>query len=152
MTKQITTSQLEAMTWEVVEIELGDHEIDTHIVDVGMTEEGEVIEGKVYNSYMYATIKLRSAEEKSITYTIDAMAHNKDDRHSLTGAYEFYIDLNENGENAFDALGFEILDINGEIISEKEAAYQIGSEVENSTSWENAFEKLLPTKPVEEIE
>lgn len=151
MTKQITISQLEAMNWEVVSVDAGDHELEIQLNE-GMDDEGNLIDGNYYNSYMYAEIKLQSVEEPSITYTIHAVAHNKDDRQTFTGAYDFTIEVNEQQDNELDAPGFEILDIDGDVISEREAVHQIGNDIENSVAWESAFEKELPTKPVEDIE
>lgn len=151
MTKQITISQLEEMIWEIDGIEMGDHEIDSHIVDVGANEDGEIIEGKVYNSYVYASVTLRSIDQPRITYTIDAVAHNKGDRYSLTGAYDFTVEVNEHGENNLDAPGFTILDIDGDEISEREAVHQVGNDIEDGVHWKNAVAALLPTKPVEVI-
>lgn len=149
--KTITTEQLENLTWEVAEVVYGDHEFgELEPEVVGLDENGDPEVEPRFASYQYGTCMLRSVERPEITYVIDWLAQGGSG--SVQLAYEFDIDIDEQGDNRLDVAGATILDIDGEEIDERIAARLVGNDIEQSLEWESRVRKGLPTLGADDIE
>lgn len=144
MTKQITTEQLENVTWEIESIEVGDHNFDEHEVVVGLDRDGEWEQAVEYNSWLCGTCTLRAKEFPSMTYVIDWMAQGGKD--TLDDAYDFEVEFNETGENELELGDYVAVDADGD---EADDAEQIVRDAVNSdVCWEHEVKKHLPAAPV----
>ena len=143
--KTITLEQIEALSWAVEAVDVGEHTLDTHEEAVSCDEGGEPVMETRYQSYLHGNCTLRSVERPKITYAIDWQANGGDK--TLSGAYDFEIEVLDGGQNILVTDDLEILDGDGDIIKSSEAVHQIGNDIEQSLDWERKVHKSLPKMP-----
>jgi hypothetical protein len=102
MTKQITSSQLEAITWIIESTTADDLNKDEHEEFVGVDHNDEPIIEVRYDYWLVGETILRAEEYPEITYTIDWIASSVNKAESLEEAYDFTVEFNERGENILD--------------------------------------------------
>ncbi|WP_299314784.1 hypothetical protein, partial [uncultured Halomonas sp.] len=109
MTKQITTDQLEALSWEIVSIETGNHAFEALDPEpVGIDEDGEWELEPRWSSSLAGTCTLRSVERPDISYVIEWVANGGS--RTFSDAYEFEVGVDEMGDNQLDTGAIEIVD------------------------------------------
>jgi hypothetical protein len=145
MTKQITTSQLEAITWIIESTTADDLNKDEHEEFVGVDHSDEPILEVRYNYWLCGETVLRAEEYPEITYTIDWMASSGNKAGSLEEAYDFTVEFNESGGNILDLGQYVVVDDDGDEIDDAELI--VHDEVVQRVAWETAAEKLLPKRP-----
>jgi hypothetical protein len=140
MTKQITSSQLEAITWIIESTTADEINKDEYEEWVGVDNNDEPIIEVRYDYWLVGETILRAEEYPEITYTIDWIASSVNKAESLEEAYDFTVEFNERGENILDLGQYVAVD-------DDDAELIVRDEVVQRVAWETAAEKLLPKRP-----
>lgn len=147
--KTITLDQLVEISWIVDSIECSDHNLDqvNQPCPIPDTEENNTV---AWNSWLAGTCKLIAVDFPGFSYEIDWVASGGDQ--TLTSAYEFDIEVNEQGENLLDTGDIEIVNDDGDPVTPEEAVRLVGNDIELKVCWESEVRKHLPKKGVEDTD
>lgn len=149
--KTITIRELEDLTWKVESVEHIGGDFSEHEVPAGIDADDEPIMETRYAHWQGGTCTLRCIEHPEITYGIEWQANGGTD--TLEDAYDFELSVADQIPCSLDAPGYKILDIDGDEITESEAVYQVGDDIQRTADWQGAVRKILPAMPeAEDIE